>query len=125
MERLIDELLDVTKKQAELFLIDAAEFYPFGTCINKENEVVPIGANLETEHPSSIEVIDLLENAFKKGLNKGDYLLTALAIDVSIKENSESINAIEIRFFEANKDVYKKYFKYVVKDSLVEFFPLI
>ena len=125
MKELIIELIDTIKKQAKVFLLDAGEFYPFGTCINKDNEIIPIGAYLETENPSTIEVINLLEEAFKQGLNKGVYLLSALVIDVAIKENNESIDALEIRFFEPNRDLYKMYFKYIINDGSVTFFPLV
>ena len=124
MKELIAELIDAIKKQAEVFLIDAGEFYPFGTCINKKREIIPVGTYLGNQHPSTIEVINLIEEAFKKGLHNGDYLLAALVIDVEIKENNENIDTLEIRVFEPSKDLYKMHFKYLIKNGIVAFLPL-
>jgi hypothetical protein len=123
MENIIDKVVNLLKQQAEVFLLDAGEFYPFGTCINRENEIIPVAAKLENDRPSSLEVIDLLENAFKKGIEKGDYKLASIAIDITIRENNKAYDAIEIRFFESDKEVYKKYLKYEIKENSVNFFP--
>jgi hypothetical protein len=122
MEKDIKKIVNTLKQQAELFLLDAEEFYPFGAYINIANKIIPVGAYSENDRPSSSEVIDLLEKAFKDHIQKGDCKLGALAIDVTIKENNKVYDAIEMRFFKTNKEVYKKYFKYEVKENSVAFF---
>ncbi len=60
IESEIEKLARVLKQQAEAFLLDAREFYPFGTYINMKDEIVPFGAYTgEDEYPPSQDVIDL------------------------------------------------------------------
>jgi len=117
----MDKVIHILKQQAEVFLLDAGEFYPFGTYINMQNKIIPVGTYSENDRPSSLDVIDLIEKAFKDNIQKGDCKVAAMAINVSIKENNKSCDAIEMRFFEADKEVYKKYFKYEIKENSVEF----
>ena len=120
----INKIINSLKQQAELFLLDAGEFYPFGTYINMKNEIVPVGAYSENDRPLSSELIDLLEKGFKDDIQKGDCKLGALAIDVSVKEDNKVYDALEIRFFEPKTEIYKKYFKYEIKGNSVEFFDM-
>jgi len=118
----IDKIINALKQQAELFLLNADEFYPFGTYINKKGAVIPVGAYFENDKTPSLEIIDLIEKAFNDHLQKGDCKIAAIAIDVTVKENNETYDAVEMRFFEVDKEVYKKYFKYEVKENTVQFF---
>ncbi|HEY4325720.1 MAG TPA: hypothetical protein VGN20_17120 [Mucilaginibacter sp.] len=122
MKENIDRLIEILKEQAQVFLLDAKEFYPFGTCINKENEIVPVSAYWENDNPPSQPLIDLLEKHFKQGIENGDYKIAGIAIDGLQRENNFTYDIIEIRFFETDKEVYKKYFKYEIKEHSVEFF---
>jgi hypothetical protein len=121
MNETSDQVVEILKQQATLFLLDAGEFYPFGTCLNHSDNVVPVGVYFENDHPSSQEAIESLEKGLIQGVQNGNYKIAALAIDITIIENSTACDAIEIRFFEPDKEVYQKYFKYVVKDDTVEF----
>jgi len=120
MNEISDKVAEILKRQATLFLLDAGEFYPFGTCINSTDKVVPVGAYFENDHPLSQEVIELLEKGLIHGVQKGEYKIAALAIDITIRENNVTYDAIETRFFEPGKEVYKKLFKYIIKDDTVE-----
>jgi hypothetical protein len=123
IESEIEKLVRVPKQQAEIFLLDAKEFYPFGTYINMKDEIVPVGAYTgEDEHPLSQDVIDLFEKGFIKKIQNGECKIGAIALDIYINENSEKYDAIESRFFEHGKEVYKKYFRYSIKDMRVEFY---
>jgi hypothetical protein len=119
----IERLVSILKLQAEAFLLDAREFYPFGTYIDMEDKIVPVGAYLGDGHPMSLEVIEFLEKTFAIRLQKGECKIAAIAIDSYMKQNDEKYDGIEIRFFEVGKEVYKKYFIYIIKDSYVEFHP--
>lgn len=105
-----------------MFLLAAQEFYPFGTCIGKENNVIPIAAYIEDENdrPQSKPLIELLENSIKKGIINGDYLIGALAYDVYMTENEEKFDAIMICIY-TNDSFEKKHFKYYIHEKHVEF----
>jgi hypothetical protein len=122
IESEIEKLVRVLKQQAEAFLLDAREFYPFGTYINMKDEIVPVGAYTGKEHPPSQDVIDVLERGFAKKLQNGECRIGAIALDISVIENDKKYDAIEVRFFEPGKVVYKQYFRYLIKDTCVEFY---
>jgi hypothetical protein len=117
-----DILIDAIKKQAELFLLDAGEFFPFATAIGQRNEVIPIGAYIEDENdrPQSQQLIDLLEKGIKKEIAEGRYLIAALAYDAFIYEGEQKFDVIIISFYESDSFV-EKYFKYHIHKDYVEF----
>lgn len=124
MEENIDKLITILKEQAQVFLLDAKEFFPFGTYINKEDKIVPVGAYLGSDYSPSLMLIDLLEKDFKQGIMNDDYKIAGIAIDCSLRENNSSFDIIEIRLFEADKEVYNRHFKYEIKEHSVDFFDV-
>ncbi len=122
MEKHITILIDIIKKQAQSFLLAMdGEFFPFGTYINKNNEVKPFSVYSETEKPPSTELIESMNDYVQKLLEADKCKVAGITINVTIKEKGESFDAIEIRFYEIDKVPYKKYFKYYVHADTVEF----
>jgi len=119
----LEKIEKYIKKQAEVFLLELGTFYPFGCAINKVGEVIPLGAYLEGQNPSVPELIDLLENSINQKLNDGEYLLAVIGTDVTIKKNGVGLDAIEMRIFKKNSEEDKRYVKYKINDSFVEFVP--
>lgn len=117
----IERIVQVIKQQAELFLLNAREFYPFGTYINMNDKIVPVGAYPGGEHPASADVIDLLERGYNKKIQNNECKIGAIALDIFINQNGEKYDGIEIRFFEPGKDIYSQVWKYLIKDGYVEF----
>ena len=60
-------LIKVIKQQAELFLLDAREFFPFGTCLGPHDEIIPIAAYMDDkdDRPKSQPLIEMLENSIQ------------------------------------------------------------
>jgi hypothetical protein len=118
----IETLIRIIKQQAEVFLLDAGEFFPFGTYIGPEDNIVPFSVYIEDENdrPESQPLIEMLQTSIKKKLTKGECLAGALAYDIFIKENGEKFDAIMIHIFDANND-YEKPFKYYINENHVEF----
>jgi len=117
----LEKLISVIKEQVQMFLLDAGEFYPFGTCIDKDGKIKPVSAFLEGDFPSSLELISLLEKQLREGILNGNYKISVLVIDVSVKEDNIKYDAMELRFFEP-KDVEKKqYIKYITHSNFIEF----
>jgi hypothetical protein len=118
-----DLLIKVIKQQAEAFLLDAGEFFPFGTYINSKNEVVPFSAYIEDENdrPKSQPLIDMLEEGIQTRINNGKCIVGAVAYDVFIHENQEKFEAIVIRIFE-NDNFVERCFKYSIHENHVDFF---
>ena len=103
----LERIVNVLKQQAEAFLLSAKEFYPFGTYINYDGEIVPVGAYLEGDFPPSLPLIDLLEKDFKQLVEKGAYAIAAIAIDVRLTENGIIYDGIEMRFLNRKRKCIK------------------
>ncbi len=116
-------LIEIIKEQVRLFLLDSGGFFPFGTCIDKQYDIKPLSAYVEDESdsPTSLSLVNLLEKHIKNELLIGNCLLGAIVIDVALKESAESIDAVELRFFTIDKmDTLNLKYK-ITKDS-VDFF---
>jgi len=121
----IETLIKIIKQQAEAFLLDAGEFYPFGTSIGKEDQIIPIGAYIEAEddRPESQPIIDLLHKSIRKENENGYYIVGALAYDILMTKNREKFDAMAVRIYENDKFV-ERYFKYDIYESHVNFFEV-
>jgi hypothetical protein len=121
-----DRLTQIIKQQAELFLLDSGEFFPFGSSIDADNQITPIGAYIEDKNdkPASLDVINLLEKDIRDEIESGRYILAAIAVDVLLRENGKSFDALQIRFFEIGKE-YTETFKYIIEKGRVRFLPLL
>ncbi|WP_316823041.1 hypothetical protein [Pedobacter gandavensis] len=117
----IEDLIYLIKEQVQTFLLDGGEFYPFGACIDKNDQLVPVSAYLDGEFPSSLELISMLEKSFREKVGKGEYKVAAIIIDVTVKEDGIGYDAIEIRFFEPNNQEDTEYMKYNKHSNYIEF----
>lgn len=98
-EDLVERLKESIISQAKSYLEQFGEFFPFGAVIDKNNNRSPLGVYLGDEHPPSTEVIQNLEEAFKAGIQEGEYIAIAMGGDVRTVPPGmkEKIDAIEIR----------------------------
>jgi hypothetical protein len=103
-------------EQAKYYLHEFGGFYPFGAAINNLNELKPVSVYMNTEDPSSNDVIHKLEEGMKALANKKYYIATAIGSDVivNLPGFKEKIDAIQIRIcgigFES-KDYFIPYIK--------------
>ena len=123
MDQQKELLTNWIKQCAGVFLLDAAEFFPFGAYINRNNEVQPCSAYIEDENdrPPSSPLINILEEHFLKGIKSNEILIAAIGVDIFINENGEKYDGLQIRFFE-NGTAYIETFKYVIKDNVVDYY---
>lgn len=118
MQVLIDNIL----LQAKHYLNSADEFYPFGTVIDKDQNIKPVSFYSGEEFPDSNDVLKNLEEALKKGIDKKDYLSAAMGVDVYLKVNNDKKTAIEIKLYRSAA-ASKLYFIYYKKDGEYFFEP--
>jgi len=121
MKKDIEELIKAIKEQVQTFLLDAGDFYPFGTCIDRNDKIKPVSAYLNDDFPSSLELISMLEKRLKEGVQNGDFKMGVLVIDVTVKENNINSDAIELHFFQPNNLEDRQYVKYITHSSYIEF----
>lgn len=107
------QLISIVKQQAEIFLLEEGDFYPFGTYLTHSGEIVPVSAFIEEEddRPNSNKIISLLEKASDQKLISGECSAFAIATDVAINEGGVKYDAVQIRIKEQNnsKELFLKY----------------
>ncbi|HEY0611782.1 MAG TPA: hypothetical protein VGD35_19050 [Chitinophaga sp.] len=113
--------------QAENFLNEAGEFYPFGAVIDTKGDLKPVGIYFGEEHPDAGEVIDRLGVALYEGLERGDYKIVGMGIDIYLPGRGEKKrSAIEIRIMDINGLIAKFWLPYQLNQfNKVEFEELI
>jgi hypothetical protein len=73
---------------AQQMLERHGEFFPFGSAMRPNGEVVPVASYDSSDHPPSSELILLIKEGFVEGARKKQYKATALAYDVKVKHPS-------------------------------------
>jgi hypothetical protein len=118
----VKKLTNIIKQQAEIFLLDAGEFYPFGTGIDKEDKIIPIGAYIEAKNDrlESQPIIDLLHKSITKEIENDNFVVCALAYDILMNENHKKFDAMAVRIYKNDKFT-QRYFKYYIYEGHVKF----
>ncbi|MBC7411369.1 MAG: hypothetical protein H7331_02810 [Bacteroidia bacterium] len=95
-------LLSPIVKQAENFLIEFDEFYPFAYAVNSLNEIKSIGVYLDNEMPTSEEVLSFLTIVIKEGILKGEYIYAAICLDVLVTPPylNNKMDSLEIKIID-------------------------
>ena len=95
-------IVNGVKEYSSVFLENMGGFYPFAIGLEKNKQIVSIGASDGSEFPDAQDLINLLEKSIPKNIKEKKYILAAICIDIFIHENVEGIDtkkdAIEIRF---------------------------
>lgn len=117
----VEKLINILKGQAQEFLLEQGEFYPFGTYVNNDGVIKPIAAWSGNDTPPSSELIKILENYIENALSNKGYRAAAVVIDVYTRENGKRYNALELRLYEFNKEPYMRYFKYNIDGNHIVF----
>ena len=110
-----EKLRDVIIDQAKYFLQNAGEFYPFGAMLSVAGSVVPIGVQMENDHPKPQEVIEILENTvIEKLKSRGEAKLAGIGTDVYYVPvgQTEKKSAIQIRILHTNGESVDYYLTY-------------
>ncbi|PUZ29950.1 hypothetical protein GA0116948_11572 [Chitinophaga costaii] len=97
-EKCRTQLLELIIKHAEYFLKESGEFFPFGGTVGGDNVVRSAAAYPGEEQPAPSQVIGLLNDAFDKGLESGQYKMVAIGVDVLLPEDwmGERLSAVQI-----------------------------
>ncbi len=77
----VGKMLDTAQSLARELLAKQGEFSPFGVTMSPDG-TIGLQAGYAGEEQSSTDVIQLLEEAFRAGAQRGDYRATALVYDV-------------------------------------------
>jgi hypothetical protein len=80
----LDQLLNSVLAFAQLLLSKHGEFFPFGSSMKLNGEIIMDGADTGGEHPPSQEVIDLLAQSYEQRAGKGELRAAAICADVRV-----------------------------------------
>jgi len=127
IEKFVKSIRENIILQAENFLNEAGEFYPFGAVIDTKGDLKPVGIYFGEEYPDAGEVIDKLGIALYEGLEKGNYKIVGMGIDVYLPgEEDKKRTAIEIRIMDIKGLIAKFWLPYQLNQfNKVEFEELI
>lgn len=118
------KLVEVIKEQAELSLLDAAEFFPFGAYINLAGDIVPLAAYIEDDddQPPSAQLTEILESYLND--NIGKYQIGAIAVDVLVYKGDIKVDALRVQFFYSSGEQDTFFYRYVIGEGNVDFTEL-
>lgn len=90
MKKEKQELKIAMFNQATIFLEDAGEFFPYGTIVKSNGDIVPVGIYNDKEYLPSNEVIEILKRNLYSDITNKKAVLVGIGVDVRINiENKE------------------------------------
>lgn len=113
IEKDIQNIIDYSHKFAETMLNNGKEYYPFGTKINNNGELIPVGyKDNESDYPESQKVIDELTAEFERELKIGEIKAYGLTYDVRVQTDNlkDKTDAILIDIYHRNSNGIPKYY---------------
>jgi hypothetical protein len=119
IEKMKERLIDCIKEQAKLFLEEMGEFYPFGTSIDKNNDLRPLSVHMDEEIPDVGEMLLKLEKGINFHLLNGEFILAAICIEIFINNNKGKIDAIQIRILDKNNQIGTYNYPYKIDNKNV------
>lgn len=105
----MDKLIENIINQANAFLNDAGEFYPFGAKLMVNGDVIPVGVYTDN-YTDSQELIKILEKAALEEFKNGNVVGYAIGIDVRV----DGEDALMIKFTNDGKEWDQKIYKYKI-----------
>ena len=78
----VEDLMNEGMSFAERMLRDPGEFFPFGVVRKSDDSIQYVDASDGREAPPSKDLIDLLNQGFRRGAASGEYVATAIFVDV-------------------------------------------
>lgn len=118
-EDLVERLKENVIFQAQHYLKEFGEFYPFAAVIESNGELKPTSVYFGEENPVSIDVISNLEKALQKGIKDNGYKAVAICVDVMTipPYGKQKMDAIEIRIDQEKSDNLNFYIPYEKLES--------
>jgi hypothetical protein len=118
-DKTFDDLIELMLLQAQNFLEEIGEFFPYASVLSSEGELSPLGIYNDNDSDfTAKKAIDIFQNSIKKEIENGSILIGAIGIDVLIKETNE--NAIMVKATDDGIKWHDRNFLYTIKNKVVE-----
>lgn len=86
----LNELFRAARSFAEIMLAKEGEFIPFGVSMEIDGKVALVGGDVGSEHPASVDVIELLQSTFRKLALDGEIRAAGVCMDVRVVPPGQS-----------------------------------
>lgn len=88
----VEELLNAGIPFAEQMLREHGEFFPFAVARREDGSVTAVAVSEEEENPAATEVLEKVRHALRHGAEAGEYIATAVFVDVlaSLSEDEKT-----------------------------------
>jgi hypothetical protein len=93
----LHEMLNYCMDFARTMLAESGDFYPFGATLSPQGVVAAVGGYDGEERPAPADIYRLLGEAFLSGAARGEHSGVALAANVNIPAEYESISRDGLR----------------------------
>ncbi len=116
-ENTFEDLIDFMFLQAEKYLLDLKEFFPFASAINSKKEIISIGIFDDDINFDANKAIEVFSVEISKRIAEGELLLASIAINGYVK--SEDKDVILLRFTNNGLEWHERYFTYYFSKNKV------
>ncbi|MFW0739996.1 hypothetical protein [Flavobacterium sp. T12S277] len=118
-DKTFDDLIELMLLQAQKFLEEIGEFFPYASVLSSEGELSTLGIyNDDDSDFTAKKAIDIFQNNIKKEIEEGTVSIGAIGIDVLIKETNQ--NAIMVKASHDGIKWHERNFLYTISDNVVE-----
>lgn len=118
-DKTFDDLIELMLLQAQSFLEEIGEFFPYASVLSSEGELSTLGIYNDDDNDfTAKKAIDIFQNNIKKEIEEGTVSIGAIGIDVLIKETNQ--NAIMVKASHDGIKWHERNFLYTISDNVVE-----
>lgn len=118
-DKTFDDLIELMLLQAQSFLEEIGEFFPYASVLSSEGELSTLGIYNDDDNDfTAKKAIDIFQNNIKNEIEKGTVSIGAIGIDVLIRETNQ--NAIMVKASHDGIKWHERNFLYTINDNVVE-----
>ena len=115
VKKTFDDLLNIMLVQAETFLNEMGEFFPYGSVLTSDQKIKTVGIYNDKEEMNAQKGIDILTKNIIESLEAKEILIGAIGIDVIISETKS--NGLMIKASDDGEKWHERTYSYDIIDK--------
>lgn len=117
-DKTFEDLIELMLSQAEKFLEELGEFFPYASVLNSKKELSSLGVFDDKDDFNAKEAIDIFEKEIKKRIDNKEILLGAIGINGYIRVENRDVILLKV----TNDGItwHERDFTYNIKNGKVE-----
>lgn len=116
--KIFEDLIKLMLDQAERYLQELGEFFPYGSVVNKDNELVTLGIYSDEKLFNAKIAIDKIQTEIINKFDNAEIIYGAIGIDGFINATNE--NVVFIKVTDNGVDWHQKHFVYSLDNGIVQ-----